>query len=108
MFQNVISKNYYSTFYKQTNPLYANQICNKELCLPRSNRKSSSASSEGPKKVSFNPNVEVIDVESWKKYNYDMSKITEYSLFKREFMAYKARQQLIKNRKINDCNCQIF
>ena len=104
----MISKNYYNTCYKQTNPLYVNQFFNKELCLPRMDRKRSSASSGSRKKVSFNPNVEITDVESWKKYNYDMSKLTEYNFYKREFMAYKARQQLLKNRKINDCNCQIF
>ena len=108
MFQNVISKNYYNTCYNQTNPLYANQICNKELYLPRTNRRKFSASSGSLKKVSFNPNVEVVDVENWKQYNFDMSKITEYNIFKRQFMAYKARQQIIENRKINDCNCQIF
>ncbi len=108
MFQNVFSKNYYSTYYKQANPLYSSQIFNKEFCLPRTNRKSSSASSEGSKKVSFNPNVEITDVESWKKYNCDMSKITEYNIFKRKFMEYKARQQIIKNRETNECNCQIF
>ena len=108
MFQNAIPKNYYNNCYKQTNPLYINQMCYKELCLPRNNRKRSSASFGGPKKVSFNPNVEVTDVECWKKYNFDMSKVTEYSRCKREFMAYKARQQLLRNRKTNDCNCQIF
>ena len=108
MFQNIISKNYYNTCYKNINPFYVNQIWNKELCLPRMNSKSFSASSSGRKKVSFNPKVEVTDVECWKKYNFDMSKLTEFNYYKRELMAYKARQQLLKNRKNNDCNCQIF
>ena len=55
------------------------------------NSKRFSAFSSGRKKVSFNPKIEVTNVECWKKYNYDISKLTEYNFFKRELMAYKER-----------------
>lgn len=87
--------------YKQINPIFANYSNNKEKCLPRSNTKKF-------KKVIFNPNVSVTEVESWKKYNQDMSKETEFMQFKREYLALKAQKKLNKFHEHNECICSIF
>ena len=85
----------------QLNPLFSNYSINREMRLPRNNRKMY-------KKVTFNPNVSVTEVESWKKYNCDMSKETEYMKIKKEFLALKAQERLKRFRAPNECGCFIF
>ena len=104
MMQNIFPKNYNSCC-KQANTLYIGKACNQELSFPRLNTNNSL---NNKKRVSFNPIVNIIEVESWKKYNCDMSNETEYMQLKRELMELKA-QNLIERKKNNgDCNCNIF
>ena len=80
---------------------------NREICIPRLNPKESLISK---KSVRFNPNVNVIEVESWKKYNSDMSKETEFYAFKKEYLALqsKTKKNRKKSNKNYDCNCLVF
>ena len=106
MKQNLNSKNYINNLcYKQINPLQINypHPYKKEIPLPRLNTKKSSF----PKKtVRFNPNISISEVESWKKYNQDMSKETEYMQLKREILVLKTQKKYYKIED-EDC-CTIF
>ena len=105
MLQNIYSKNYQiNPHFKQVHPIFNMNQNNKEICLPRINSQKSSVSK---KSVSFNPRVSITEVESWKKYNSDMSKETEFYHFKKEFMALKAKKRL-ENEKLEGCNCIVF
>ena len=68
--------------------------------LPRLGRKKASGKK---KSVSFSNNIQVTEVENWKKYNTDVSQENEYIKLKREVEKYKALQK-----KENECCCNIF
>ena len=107
MIQNLYSNNYkFSPCFTQSNQLYNSYPYNKEVCLQRINKKKSS---ESKKSVTFNPNIDVINVESWKKYNSDMSEETEYMQIKRKIAALKEKKKLGKIKDVHDyCDCNIF
>ena len=106
MLQNIYSKNYQiNPNFKQVNPILNINQNNKEICSPRIN---SRKSSDSKKSVSFNPRVSITEVESWKKYNSDMSKETEFYNFKKEFMALRAKKRLENKKLLEGCNCIVF
>ena len=97
------SKN--NTYYNQNNPSFIINPCNKEMKAQRLN--GSRKSSDSKKSVTFSPNVSIIDVESWKKYNKDVSEDTEYMRLKKEIEYLKAHKKLHYNHGHEDC-CNIY
>ena len=106
MIQNIITKpNFTLQNYKQTNSELLYNQYNKEKSFKRNNeRKLSNAK----KSVSFNEKVEIVNVESWKKYNVDVSEETEYGKLRREILELKKNQLLVKSLIKDDCTCFIF
>ena len=104
MNQNIYTKSYQNVFsYKQANPLVVNNQYDKEKSLQRNNKRKSS---DSKKSVTFNENVQIEYVESWKKYNTDVSNETEYGKLKKEIMELKKNKQLGINN--NECICIVF
>ena len=109
---NIILNNF---CYNQINPLqirYPYPYNKEEKALPRINIKKSS---DQKKSVKFNPNISISEVESWKKYNEDMSKETEYMQIKREIANIKLKMELLACKKQKKSNkyeeegcCTIF
>ena len=98
MSQNIYSNNYkYNICYTQTYKLYNPSPYNKEKSLKRKK-----------KSVSFNPNISIINVESWKKYNDDSADDTEYMRRKREKAYYKENENTERFKENDHCNCNIF
>ena len=71
--------------------------------LPRLGRKKSSIR----KSVSFNNNISVTKVESWKQYNKDVTEETEMYKLRQQIKEFKAKQAK-KLKEQNDCCCEIF
>ena len=100
MFQNIYSNNYKNNIcFIQTNKLDNLYTYNKEVFLRRIKRK---------KSVTFNPNICIIDVESWKKYNDDVADETEYMRHKREKAYFRKNENNEKFEEKDYCNCNIF
>ena len=94
--------------YMQVNPIYINNQNYKEILLTRPNFKKSSRTK---KSVSFNPKVSVTEVESWKKYNSDVTKETEFYQFKNEYLdnlPFRPKKYHKKKRIQDDCNYVVF
>ena len=74
MLQKVYS-NYHqiNPYYKQANLAFINPY-NKEISVPRLPKLYNKKSPPLKKKVTFNPDISVTEVESWKKYNEDVKK----------------------------------
>ena len=108
MLQKVYS-NYYqiNPFYKQANLAFVNPY-NKEISVPRFPKLDNKRSEPLKKKVTFNPNISVTEVESWKKYNEDVSKKTEYYKFKKALLALRAQKKLLEKKQEDECTCTIF
>ena len=116
MLQNLYTNYQINPCYKQANLSFINPY-NKEISVPRIYPKQQIEKQITPKKkVTFNPKVSVTDVESWKKYNKDMSKETEFMKLKEEIITLKALKNLRKQRKLekkynqefDECVCNIF
>ena len=106
MIQNIITKpNLTLLNYKQTNSeLLYNQYDKEKSFKRTTGRKLSNAK----KSVSFNEKVEIINIESWKKYNVDVSEDTEYGKLRKEILELKKNQLLAKSIVKDDCSCFVF
>ena len=94
-----------NSYYKQINPILINNPCDKEISVKRLANKRKSSDSR--KSVTFSPNVSIIEVESWKKYNSDASDETEYMRLKREIEYLKSLKAKRAFHKHEDC-CNIY
>ena len=99
------SKSKANSYCNQINPSFIINQINKEIKVQRLNNRRKSSDSR--KSVTFSPNVSVIDVESWKKYNSDVSEETEYMRLKREIEYLKAHKKLRQYDEHEDC-CNIY
>ena len=77
----------------------------KENGLPRLGAKKKSTGLR--KSVSFNNNISITRVESWKKYNKDVSEETELFKLKQQIKEFKA-QKAKKLKEQNECCCILF
>ena len=91
--------------YNKANQLMENNRYNSEIFIQRNNKRKPS---KIKKTVSFNENVEIKFIESWKKYNTDVSYETEYAKFRNEILELKKRAMLGKSLKHNECSCIVF
>ena len=55
------------------------------------------------KSVSFNDKVNITNVESWKRFNTDMSEQSEFNILKRKF-----QEDRLKQKEKIVCSCSIF
>ena len=95
----------FNSYYNQINHPFIINPYNKEINVQRLNNKRKSSDSR--KSVTFSPNVSIIDVESWKKYNTDMAQDTEYMRLKNKIQYLKERKKLHKYNEHEDC-CNIY
>ena len=91
--------------YNKANHLITNNQNNSEIFIQRNNKRKPT---KIKKTVSFNENVEIKFIESWKEYNTDVSYETEYAKFRNEILELKKRAMLGKSLKHNECSCIVF
>ena len=107
MMQQLTSNSAYSINqnYNKSNQLMENNLYISEKFIQRNNKRKPS---KIKKTVSFNENVEIKFIESWKKYNTDVSYETEYAKFRNEILELKKRSLSGKSMKHDECSCIVF
>ena len=94
--------------YNKANHLITSNQNNSEIFIQRNNKRKPTKIKKIKKTVSFNENVEIKFIESWKEYNTDVSYETEYAKFRNEILELKKRAMLGKSLKQNECSCIVF